>query len=72
MTYWPGMTSGLAAIILVEKCVAGLDREFAAVGHRVASIYGKVEQGSAELIGIDLHRPQPGAAHRLDLDGLTQ
>src|SRR5258708_38073901 len=61
-----------AAIILVEKCIAGFDRELAAVGHGVASVYGKVEQSGAELVGVDLHRPHAGAAHGLNLDCLSQ
>jgi len=45
-------------VAFVEDDVAGLDRELAAVRHRVARIQRQIEHGRRELTGIDQRGPR--------------
>ena len=54
-----------ARIVFVEKDVAGLERELAAVGHGVARIDRQIEHGRGELVRdrpAPSRRPRPAAA----------
>ena len=52
ITYWPGVDLGVARrIVVVEKGIAGLDRELAVPFHRVARVDRQIEQRV-----LDLHR----------------
>ena len=59
-------------VALVEMGVGGLDRELAAVRHGVARIDREVEHRDLQLVGIDMHAPQPARQHRLDRDLLAE
>ena len=56
---------------LVEIGVGGLDRQAAAVGHRVARVDREIEDRVFELVGIDRDLPQSAGEHGLDGDGLA-
>ena len=69
----PGFHLGvLLGIAGVERGVGGFDGEAAASGHGVTRVQAQVEQGVLKLGGIDRRPPQPGAAHKFDLDMLAQ
>ena len=51
--------------------VRRLDRELAALGHRIACVDGEVEQRAFQLVRIDRHAPQAAREHRLDRDVLA-
>ena len=59
--------SALAAPRLVQPDVGGLDRQPAAVGHRVAGVDAQVQQRVFKLVGIDQRGPQPGRGDHLDV-----
>src|SRR5260370_15599763 len=49
----------LLRVALVDKSVAGLDRQFALAGHRVLGVHHKVEDRGLHLAGVDLALPNP-------------
>jgi len=51
----------LLRVALVDKSVAGLDRQFALAGHRVLGVHHKVEDRGLHLAGVDLDLPEAGA-----------
>jgi hypothetical protein len=61
-----------ARIGVVEKDVAALERELAAVGHGVARVQGKVQDRRGELVRIDQHRPCVFREQGHDHDMLAQ
>jgi hypothetical protein len=61
-----------SAIILIEKSVAGLDCQRAAVRQGITCVDRKIEQRRVEFVRIDFDPPQPGAADRLHVDGLAE
>ena len=61
-----------AGVTIVEMNVAALDRQLAAIGHRVARVERKVEQRGGELVGIDHRGPGVLGEHRRDLDMLAE
>ena len=59
-------------ICVVQRRVAGFDRELASSTHGVAGIDGQVEQRRFNLHRIHQGVPEAAADHRLDLDGFTE
>ena len=57
---------------IIHVSVGSLDREPAAVSHRIAGIDAKVEDGVFKLARIGLHLPEPGAQNRLQADGFAE
>ncbi len=57
---------------LVERRIAGLDGQLAAVGHGVARIDRQVEDGAFELVLVDLDRPQARRQYAFELDLLAE
>jgi hypothetical protein len=55
----------------IDPRVAGLDRDPAALRHRVAGVDAQVEQGVFQLGRIDQRRPEPGHANGFDLHAWT-
>ena len=59
------------AALLSQLHIGGLDGEDTALGHRIASVYGKVDENLLDLAGVGLH-PSEGRVHdRADLDVLA-
>ncbi len=61
-----------ARIVFVEIDVAGLERELAATGHRIAGVEGQIEHRRGELARIDQRRPCVVGQQRLDFDLLAK
>ncbi len=59
-------------VAVVEHRVGKLEREPAAVGHRVARVDGEVQHHFLELMRIDLRVPEAARHHRLDLDRFAE
>ena len=58
-TYWPGETSDWRfGNTSVQKDIGRLDRQLAAVRHRVAAVDREVEQRDFQLVWVDLDAPQ--------------
>ena len=73
ITYCPAVTSACArGIGLVEMRIGRLDRQPAAVRHRIARVHREIEQHVLELVGIDPRLPQSAGEHGLDRDVLAQ
>ena len=69
----PGSDLGVrGGIAIVEISIRRLDRQPAAVRHRVARVDREVEQHVLELVGIDARLPQAAGEHGLDRDVLAQ
>ena len=69
----PGRDLGLrSGIGLVEIGIGGLDRELAAVRHRVAGVDREVQDRALELVGIGEAAPQAARQHGLDRDLLAE
>ena len=59
-------------VVFVEKDVAGLERELAAIGHGIACIDCQIENGGRELIGIGQRGPCIFRQQRRDFDVSAQ
>ena len=59
-------------VVLVQRDVARLDQQLAAVGHGVARIDAEIDQGGLELGAVDVDGPQTVGEDELDLDLLAQ
>ncbi len=62
----------LLRIGLVERCIADLDRQLAAVGHGVAGVECQIEQRRRQLPGIDAGQPQLLVEQEFALDMFAQ
>jgi hypothetical protein len=61
----------LLRVILVDKRVAGFDRQFALARHGVLGVHHKVEDRGLHLPGVDLDLPEVGAAYDFEIDIFT-
>jgi hypothetical protein len=67
-TCGPGAPSPCVRPALVELDVRGLDRQRAAVGHRVAGVGGEVEDHALDLRAVGLDRREVGRERDADAD----
>jgi hypothetical protein len=63
---------GAPAVRLVEKGVAGCDRQLAAFRHGVAGIDGEIEDGGLQLDRIGFDLPQAVGGHDVQSDRLAE
>ena len=61
----------LARRAFIQPLVRSLNRQFTAVGHRIASIDTEVQNGIFELVRINQDRPHAARADNLDLNART-
>jgi hypothetical protein len=61
----------LGALVLVDRQVAGRDRDRSSVAHRIASVHDKIEKGGLELRRIDIRGFQTRSEGQPQVDGFT-
>ncbi len=55
-------------VAVVEIAIRRLDRQLAAVGHRVARIDREIDDGAFQFVLIDFRRPESAGKHSLKFD----
>src|SRR5262249_5842018 len=60
------------AVVLIEKGIADLDRQFAALRHGVTSVHGEIEDGRLQLDWIGFHLQRAVGPHNIESDGLAE
>lgn len=61
-----------ARIRIIQMCIGGLDGQPATLGHGIATVDGKIQDRTLELIGIAKGEPQAAAHNHFQIDARTQ